>query len=319
VFQSLSLLREKVTDLVLILSGDHVYRMNYRELIAFHLDRGAEVTIAGIECPVGTASQFGVLAADSAGRVMRFQEKPHTPRPMQTKPHRCLVSMGVYVFGAKTLLDVLHEDAQSDTTHDFGHDIIPRVIRQGVVHVYNFSEWGSRFGSYWRDVGTVEAYYAANMELLVGPFFDPYESAGWPLCNLPPNRQRYFGESHGPIVDSIISPGVSIGRGSRVIHSVLSPGVQIQDYAEVRNSILLHNVCVGTGARVQRAIIDEDVRVHPGVELGYDSCFDREHGVITESGITVIPRNTFVERPPISLKRQMAEGPGSAESHSLSV
>jgi glucose-1-phosphate adenylyltransferase len=297
VFQNLGVFGNEETDVVLILAGDHVYRMDYRDLLRFHSTCGAEVTVAAVEWPFDGASQFGVLEADSGGHVVSFQEKPHTPKTIFTKPSRSLVSMGVYVFNMKTLIDALGDDARDETGHDFGKDIIPGLVRGNVVSAYNFTEASTRLGSYWRDVGTVEAYYRANMELLLSPFLDPYQCAEWPLYSLEPGRHPGFvsREHHGgSVLDSVLARGVSIGRGSHVVHSVLSPGVRIKPCAEIRNSILLHNVQVGAGARIQRAILDENVRIADEVEAGYNPGSDRKYGHVTDTGIVVIPRNTYV-------------------------
>jgi glucose-1-phosphate adenylyltransferase len=206
--------------------------------------------------------------------------------------------MGVYVFNTRALMDVLCDDAQQNTSHDFGKDIIPTLIANRKVCVYNFTEMGIRHGSYWRDVGTVEAYYRVNMELLLSSFFDAYASANWPLYGFVRQSDAEGSEVRRPsdrlVVDSVVPETVSIGPGARVIHSVLSSSIQIENAAEVRNSILLHNVRVGAGARIQRAILDENVQIEDGVEIGYDSNRDRQYGFVTESGIVVIPANTHV-------------------------
>ncbi len=298
VFQNLPLLEKTKPEFVVILSGDHVYRMDYRDLLRVHSDSGADMTIAGVECPRNAASQFGVLDTDSECHVVGFEEKPGSPRPIFDKPSKSLVSMGVYVFNTRILMDALAEDAQRNTSHDFGKDIIPGLIRSNRVSVYDFTERGTQLGSYWRDVGTADAYYRANMELLLGPSFDPYAGADWPLYSLDghlrPAGLHTDRQTVGSVVDSVISQQVSLGRGSRVIHSVLSPGVQIGRSAKIHNSILLHNVLVGAGARIQRAILDENVRIADGVEVGYDVSIDRQYGLVTDSGFVVIPANTYV-------------------------
>ena len=296
VLQNLGVLENTREEFVVILSGDHVYKMDYRELLRFHLDRGADVTLAGVEYPSDDASQFGILETNLKGHLVGFEEKPIRPKPICAKSSNSLVSMGVYVFNSRTLMDVLSDDAQRNTSHDFGKDIIPRLAGAGNVFVYNFTEMGIRHGSYWRDVGTLDAYYRTNMELLLSSFLDP-ASASWPLCNRAaqfPQGSRPMAQSQGMVIDSVIPETVSIGPGSRIIHSVLSPDVQIENSAEVHNSILLHNVRVGVGARIQRAIIDENVQIEDGVEIGYDFNRDREYGFTTESGIVVIPANTHV-------------------------
>jgi glucose-1-phosphate adenylyltransferase len=264
------------------------------------VDHGADVTIAGVKYPSSAASQFGILETDSKGRLVGFEEKPNKPKPICADSSHSLVSMGVYVFNTRALMDVLCDDAEQSTNHDFGKDIIPTLIANRKVSVYDFTEMGIQQGSYWRDVGTVEAYYRVNMELLLSSFFDAYASASWPLYGLDRHIDSEFVRaesrpaSRGVVVDSMVPETVSIGSGARVIHSVLSPSIQIKNSAEVRDSILLHNVRVGAAARIQRAILDENVRIEDGVEIGYDPNRDREYGFVTESGIVVIPANTHV-------------------------
>jgi glucose-1-phosphate adenylyltransferase len=192
--------------------------------------------------------------------------------------------MGVYVFNTGTLIHALSDDAKRNTSHDFGKNIIPDLVSSNRVCVYNFTERGTRLGSYWRDVGTVDAYYRANMELLLNPSFDPYDDADWPLYSFEGGRPYYTDTDRGAIGsvrDSVISREVSLARGSHVLHSVLSPGVQIGRFAKVHDSILLHDVHVGVGARIQRAILDENVRIADGVAIGYDVERDREYGLVT--------------------------------------
>jgi glucose-1-phosphate adenylyltransferase len=298
VFQNLAIVESSRAEFVLILSGDHVYKMDYRELLRFHVDDGADATIAAVEYPSHAASEFGILEMDSRGRLGGFAEKPTKPKPICADSSNSLVSMGVYVFNARALTDVLRGDAQQNTSHDFGKDIIPALIADRKVSVYNFSERGVRYGSHWRDIGTVDAYYRANMEFLLSSFPDTYASASWPLYAL----ERQFDcecrevrrVSKLSVVDSVVPEPVSLGPGARIVHSVLSPSIRIESSAEVRDSILLENVRVGARARIQRAILDENVRVEDGVEIGYDSSKDREYGFVTKSGIVVIPANTYV-------------------------
>jgi glucose-1-phosphate adenylyltransferase len=291
VFQNLPSILNARPDFVVILCADHVYRMDYRELLRFHVDRGADVTLAAVECPSHAASQFGVLEADSTGRVVGFEEKPNQPKPVSVGSPLSLVNMGVYVFNTRTLWDALSDDAGRNTTHDFGKDIIPSLVRAGKVSVYDFTQMGVRFGSYWRDVGTLDAYYRVNMELLLSSFFDPYTSAGWPLVGL----------------DAKAAGPVSIAPCSQVIRSVLSPNVRIEDSAKVRSSILLHNVRVGSGARIWRAIIDENVEIENGAEIGYDINKDSEYGLVTQGGIVVIPANTVVRRHKLHTRERVHE------------
>jgi glucose-1-phosphate adenylyltransferase len=268
--------------------------MDYGELLRFHIDRGAEVTVAGAECPRHAASHFGVLETDSAGYAAGFEEKPNKPKSILGKPSRSLVNMGVYVFNKRLLVDVLSDDAQRNTNHDFGKDIIPGLVRNRRVSVYNVMDMATRRGSYWRDVGTLDAYYRANMELLMSPFFDRYASADWPLYGLDQYHPQTDRRAAGLVVDSVVPEGFSIGSESQVIHSVLSAGVQIENSAKVHDSILFHDVRVGAGARIQRAILDDNVQIGAGIEVGSDLATDRKYGFVTDNGIVVIPANTYV-------------------------
>jgi glucose-1-phosphate adenylyltransferase len=299
VFQNLSLLEKTEPEFVLILSSDHVYRMDYRELLRFHLDRRADMTIAAVEYPRNVASQFGVLETNSEGDAVRFEEKPGNPKGILGRPSKSLVNMGVYVFNTRVLMDALYADAQQTTSYrDFGKNIIPDLIQKQRVSVYNFTKEGTRLGSYWRDVGTAEAYYCASMESLMSSLFDLYATAEWPLFSFDKHsrvgRRRTRRRVAVSIQNAAVSPDVSLGRGSVVIDSLLSAGVQIGRSATVRNSILLNNVRVGAGARIQRAILDDNAHIADGAEVGYDLNTDRKYGLVTDSGIVVIPANTHV-------------------------
>jgi glucose-1-phosphate adenylyltransferase len=297
VFQTLPILASTEEEFAVILSGDHVYKMDYGEFIRFHADRNAEVTVAAVEQPRSAACRFGVLEIDSRGYATGFEEKPEHPKPLAANPRSSLVSMGIYVFNKRTLIDILADDAGKITTHDFGKDILPALVRDRRVSVYNFSEFGMPFDSYWRDVGTLDSYYSANMELLTTSFFDDWS---WPLRSLGNRLPSEFHEGVSRIpasaVDSMIPASTPIGQGSRVTRSVLSPGTRIERSATIQDSILLQGVRVGAGARIRRAILDENVQVARGAEIGFDSNIDSRHGFLTEGGIVVIPANTRVGR-----------------------
>ena len=212
VFQNLSLIEKTKPECVLILSSDHVYRMDYRDLIRFHLDRGADMTIAAVEYPRNAASEFGVLETNSEGDAVAFEEKSGNPKGILGKPFKSLVNMGVYVFNTRTLIDALRADDQRPTSHhDFGKNVIPDLIQRQRVSVYNFTTGGTRLGSYWRDVGTVDAYYCASMESLMSPFFDLYATAEWPVYSVDRNgrteRRRTRRRVAASVQDSAISPG----------------------------------------------------------------------------------------------------------------
>jgi glucose-1-phosphate adenylyltransferase len=236
-----------------------------------------------------------VLQINSQGYATGFEEKPRSPKPMFRKSAQALVSMGIYVFDTQALVDAVSDDAQRNSSHDFGHDIIPRFIHNRRLSVFNFTETGTRLGSYWRDVGTLDAYYSANMELLLTSFFDG--GAAWPTRGFGaqyPSVPRTVTDA-AEIVDSIVPDDAWVAPGSRVIHSVLSPGVRIESTAAVQNSILLPNVHVGAGARVHRAILDDGVRVAEGAIVGFDRDCDRPYDFVTDNGIVAIPAHTYVE------------------------
>jgi glucose-1-phosphate adenylyltransferase len=299
VVQNLSLIAKTKPEFVLILSSDHVYRMDYRDLLRFHLDRRADMTISAVEYPRNAASQFGVLETNSEGDAVTFEEKPGNPKAILGNPSKSLVNMGVYVFNTGALMDALCADAQRTTNYrDFGKNVIPDLIQRQRVSVYNFTSKGTRLGSYWRDVGTVDAYYCASMESLMNSFFELYATAEWPLYSLDMNGRTGWRRTRRRLAASVqnaaISPGVSLGRGTRVTDSLLSTGVQIGRSARVCNSILLNNVRVGAGARIRRAILDDNVQIGAGVEVGSDLNTDRKYGFVTDNGIVVIPANTYV-------------------------
>ena len=298
VFQNLPILKNAGADFVVILSGDHVYKMDYRHLLRFHANRKTDVTIGAVEYPRHAATRFGVLQIDADGYATSFEEKPNNPKPISEKSAQALVSMGIYIFDARALSDALLEDAERNTTHDFAKDILPRFIRNRRISVYNLSERGTRLGSYWRDVGTLDNYYTASMELLMTAFLDTYDRAGWPMWGAGARHasaHSTFVQS-AEIADSLVPEDVSIAPRSRVFHSVLSPRVRIESAATVQNSILFHNVQVGAGAQIHRAILDENVRVADGARIGFDLSHDREYAHVTDSGIVVVPANVCVWR-----------------------
>ena len=266
----------------------------------------------------GTASALTFILAGGEGRrlypLTRTRAKPLIPiggihRLLDFTLSNCFNSglRRVYIL---TQYQGESVHSRRNTSHDFARDIIPTLVQSRRVSVYNFTEMGTRLGSYWRDVGTLDAYYRVNMELLSISLGDP-NAVAWPLCGLDANRCAgpvvRNGSCMGWVLDSFIARGVAVGRGSRVVHSVLSPGVQIGQSAQTRNAILLNNVHVGAGARIQRAIVDESVRIADGVEIGYDWNRDRDYGFLTENGVVVIPAHTCVEKTKASPERRIEE------------
>jgi len=279
---------------VLILSGDHIYKMDYSLMLRQHIDSGAEVTISTIEIPIEEACRFGVLQADSLGRIYGFQEKPEAPEPSPSNPACSSVSMGVYIFNKDTLTEVLEEDARDpDSSHDFGKDIIPRLIETYRVHSYRFVDENKKDAQYWLDVGTIQAYYDANMDLIaVSPQFNLYDKS-WPIRTYqrqyPPAKFVFAqeGKRMGIAVDSLVSSGCIIS-GGRVVNSVLSPDVRVNSYCEVDKSILLSHVTVGRYSRIRNAIIDRDVRLPEHTVIGFSPEEDRKRYYVSETGIVVV-------------------------------
>lgn len=298
VYQNIYSIEKTQPDYVLILSGDHIYKMDYAELIQNHIDTNAEVSIACLPVSIEEGKQFGVMEVDDDHRVVKFAEKPDQPVSMPNDPERCLASMGVYVFNAKFMFDQLCRDATvRDSAHDFGKNIIPRIINDHVVRAFPFKDKNTNDRSYWRDVGTLDAYYEANMDLIaVDPQLNLYDRS-WEVrtyqAHSPPPK-FVFAQKDGPeprvgqAHDSIISAGCIIS-GGEVNRSILSPNVRVNSWATVEDSILFSDVEVGRRAKIRKAIIDKDVVIPEGVEIGYNHEHDRARGfTITESGLVVI-------------------------------
>jgi glucose-1-phosphate adenylyltransferase len=300
VYQNIYHLEQIDEDYVLILSGDHIYKMDYGHFIRYHQRRRADLTISAIEVDLREAHRFGVIQVDETGKVCGFEEKPERPKAIPGKRGKAFVSMGVYIFNRKTLIDILNKDAGMETSHDFGKDIMPYMYPNHRVFVYRFGMTGGKDANYWRDIGTIDAYYQANMDLAsVSPVFNLYDR-NWPIRTYegqyPPAKTVFADEDKGragKALDSIICSGVIIS-GGRVERSLISPGVRINSYAEVTESILLHNVVIGMHAKVKRAIIDKGVRVPAGMKIGYDLEKDRQRFFVSDEGIVVIPKGAIL-------------------------
>lgn len=300
VYQNIYTIEQHNPDEIVILSGDHIYKMDYSQLIAEHREHNADCTIACLPATIEEGRSFGVMGIDSDGWVRRFEEKPEHPFPLPNDPGRCLASMGIYVFNAGFLLNELCRDAtNSKSSHDFGKDIIPQLIETSRVRAYAFQDRNTGDEYYWRDVGTLESYYDANMDLVsVEPQLNMYDYT-WPIrgyhAPLPPPKfvfADYTAEPRrvGHAVDSIVCPG-SIVSGGEVTRSILSPNVRINSWSAVSESILFEGVNVGRHARVHRCIIDKGVKIPPGMQIGLDADEDRARGLsVTESGLTVVPK-----------------------------
>jgi glucose-1-phosphate adenylyltransferase len=297
VFQNIQSLAAEAPEHVLVLSGDHIYKMNYGEMLACHEQNRADVTLATIQIAPEEAGRFGVVQIDSDRRVCGFEEKPQHGNPARSvfNPAMVSASMGVYVFNTDVMMRVLVADAEDpNSSHDFGRDVLPKCIRESRVIAYDFVDLNDKSVKYWRDVGTLEAYYDANMDLVsVIPEFNLYDKR-WPirtnLLQQPPAKFVFAQEGRrmGVAVDSIVSGGCIIS-GGRVVRSILSPGVRINSYCEVESCILMHDADVGRYSRIRRAILGPGVKIPEASVIGYDLQEDRSKGyTVTDSGIVVI-------------------------------
>jgi glucose-1-phosphate adenylyltransferase len=307
VYQNIYSIGSEQPKYVLILSGDHIYKMNYDRMARQHRDSGADVTIATILVEPTETKHFGVVDVDRNGRVVGFEEKPeqtHLRSPYN--PAMVSASMGIYLFNTDVLIPALLKDAEDESSkHDFGHNILPKMVDDYKVYSFNFIDENKKEALYWRDVGTLEAYYEANLDLVsVAPVFNLYDNA-WPIRThqrqYPPakfvfNDPGRTGQSH----DSIVSGGCIISGGS-VTKSVLSPDVRVNSYCEVDSSILFSHVNVGRRCKIRRAIIDRDVDIPEGTVIGFDTEADRQKYHVTESGITVVTRDYSLFENPVSI------------------
>ena len=297
VYQNLFLLDNEQPDYILILAGDHIYKMNYVEMFHWLLAKGADAVVGAIDIPIQEAHRFGVIHVDEDLRITNFEEKPAHPPSIPNDPTHAFASMGIYLFRTKVLREHLIADAQEGGSHDFGKNIIPRMIRDQRVYAYKFLDANNKDVKYWRDIGTLDAYWEANLDLVaVDPLFNLYDQQ-WPIRTyqgqFPPAKfvfaQDYQGGRMGVALDSIVCGGCIVS-GGRVQNSVLSPNVQVQDHADVRESIIMENVVIGAQSRIRRAIIDKDVVIPPKSEIGYDREADAQRFTVTESGLVVISK-----------------------------
>jgi len=304
VYQNIYSIGSERSSYVLILSGDHIYKMNYQKMLQQHVDAGADVTVATIEEDLASASrQFGVIETDEHWRITGFQEKPEHPTPSKGNPEKCNASMGVYIFNTQLLIPILIADAEDPSSnHDFGKDILPRILSKYRVFAYNFIDENKKEARYWRDVGTIDAYFEANIDLTaVTPVFNLYDKS-WPLRTFPqhyPPAKFVFADSGrmGVALDSIVAPG-SILSGGRVTNSVVGYDVRVNSFADVQRSIIYNHVNIGRHSRVRNAIIDRHVSLPEHSEIGFDLEADRQRHHVTPSGVVVVVRDeSMLEEP----------------------
>jgi glucose-1-phosphate adenylyltransferase len=303
--QNLNILSDEEPDHVIVFGADHIYRMDPAQMVAQHIDSGAGVTVAAIPVPIEGASDFGIIDAAADGKINQFLEKPEDPPGMPGRPEMAYASMGNYVFDAKILREVVLADAEDEESrHDLGGNLMPMLTARGEAHVYDFDTndvpgQEDRERGYWRDVGTLDAYYAASMDLIAtSPVFNLYNEE-WPIFTWhfpwPPAKFVHDEEKRrGMAINSIVSNGAIVSGGS-VKGSIISPEVRINSYAEVEDSVLLDGAMVGRGAVVRRAIIDKNVRIPDGFKIGIDLAADRERFTVSEEGIVVVGKNHKIE------------------------
>ena len=304
IYQNIYTIEKERPEYVIVLAGDHIYKMDYMKLVELHLENRADLTVAALRVEVEQAPQFGVMQVDTDSRVVGFEEKPLEPKPMPGDTKHALASMGIYVFTARFLFEQLCLDAtRPGSSHDFGRDVIPSVINTHRVFAYPFIDENRKQDAYWRDVGTLDAYYEANMDLVsVDPLLNLYDRH-WPIRTyLPdyPPPKFVFAEKGasgrcGQALDSVVCLG-SILSGGQAERSILGLDTRLNSYARVEDSILFDHVDVGRHAKIRRAIVDKEVQIPAGMEIGYDHALDRKCGfMVTEKNVTVIAQTDGLE------------------------
>jgi glucose-1-phosphate adenylyltransferase len=310
IYQNLNIITEEEPDYTFVFGADHIYRMDVQQMLTFHLDMHADLTVAAIPVPVADAGLFGIIEVDTEGRMVGFVEKPtENAKTMPGDPTRCLASMGNYLFTTEALVqEIVHDAGDPKSSHDFGKSIVTEMYRRKRVFVYDFATnkvpgQSQKEQGYWRDVGSLDAYYQANMDLVaVDPVFSLYNES-WPIFtiqhNLPPAK-FVFNNLHenrvGTATDSLVSEGCIVS-GGHVHHCVVSPRVRVNSYTYVEDSILLEDVNVGRHCRLRRCIVDKHVDIPAGTQIGYDLEEDRRRFQVTESGIVVIPKGMIIQPP----------------------
>ena len=305
IFQNLNLIRDEEPDYVIVFGADHIYRMDPEQMLDQHIQSGAAATVAGIQVPIGEASEFGIIDAGKDGKIKSFLEKPAKPPPMPGNPDFAFASMGNYIFSTEALIDAVIADAEDEKSkHDMGGSIVPMFVDQGDAYVYNFNnnvvpgQTEREFG-YWRDVGTLDAYFHASMDLVtVDPVFDLYNE-DWPILTWlyphPPAKFVHDLEGRrGVAIESLVSAG-AIVSGATVRRSIVSPDVRLHSYALVEDSVLFGGVDVARDAVVKRAIIDKGVTIPAGYQIGVDHTSDREQFTVSDDGIVVIGKGDKLE------------------------
>ncbi len=303
IYQNMNIIEDENPDLVFVFGGDHIYKMDVRLMEKFHQEKEADVTISAVPYPLEEASNFGVIVVDPDWKIIGFQEKPKNPICIPNQPGKALVSMGNYIFKKDILLPALKKDSEKEGAHDFGKNVIPDLVKTSRVFAYDFSTnvlpgLEEKERGYWRDVGTTDAYWEANMDLIsVSPQLNLYNQQ-WPIrttpSHLPPAKFVFANieeQRVGYATDSLISEGCIIS-GGRVNRCVVSPGVRINSFTSIEETILMDGVNVGRYAQIRKAIIDKDVEIPPKVRIGFDLEKDKKRFFVTENGVVVVPKKT---------------------------
>jgi len=304
IYQNLNLVTDEAPEHVFVFGADHIYRMDVRQMLDFHTAQKADCTVAAIPVPIEEASSFGVITADESGRMIDFQEKPQQPTPMPGNPTHVLASMGNYLFSTESLVREIVRDAGSESAHDFGRSIMTEMHKRAKVCVYDLAQnrvpgQGPTEAGYWRDVGDLDTYYDANMDLIsINPRFSLYNSK-WPIFTAPLAQSApakfvfndLDGNRVGSATDSLVSEGCIVS-GGRIHHCVLSPNVRINSYSDVTDSLLFEGVNVGRHAKIKNAIIDKNVDIPPGTTIGFDAVEDQRRFFISPKGTVVVPKGT---------------------------
>jgi glucose-1-phosphate adenylyltransferase len=298
IYQNLYSIRQENPRFLLVLSGDHIYKMDYGEMIQFHKSKKADATIAALEIDKSEASSFGVIQVDDKNRIIGFQEKPKKPPTLPGNPDKCLISLGIYAFNLPPLIEELRKDSEDKRSeHDFGKNVIPKMARDRSVYAYSFRDRKKRKPAYWRDVGTLDAFWEANMDLVsVSPVFNLYDPE-WPIRTFkgvePPAKfvfaQEFTGGRVGMALDSIVCGGCIVS-GGRLMSSVLAPNVRVNSFCNISESVIMENADVGRHSQIKKAIIEKGVQIPPNSIIGYHPEEDAKYFHVTDSGIVVITK-----------------------------
>lgn len=298
IYQNIYFIDKEKPERVIVLSGDHIYKMDYQDMVIFHKIKRADLTIATLEMEREKISQFGVIEIDENGKVVGFQEKPKEPKPIPGKPESSLISMGVYIFNTDFLKEELVKDAKKmDSTHDFGKDVVPSIIKEANVFAFIFQDRKTGKPKYWRDVGTIDTYFEANMDLIgINPKMNLYEKE-WPIFTLqtqcPPTKTIGIkNKEKGLAISSLLADGCLI-RGGKLFNSIISNDVIVNDHSDISHSIIYEGVDVGEGCKIKKAIIDKNNKIPPDTIIGYKLDEDKKRFTVSRGGVVVVPKEYF--------------------------